>query len=176
MINVKQVTMNTDKELFIAAVLFLLLHPMSLTKEPAAKRERKALLRSLNRLLATARNDMDNVRYLKIVHEASDACIAAFEKMTLRSCTKERLTAVSPSGLIDAFKYRNIDLIKLVNIPEEHMRSMRIIYSDSNLAFPSLMYANRIIFEMEERIDKIDELDDNAIVQKSRKLVEAHAA
>jgi len=161
----------SDKELMVISVMFLTLFPDSQIKKAICKRERKAIIRAFNKAIAIARNTLDKPHYLKIVYEANDVRIRAFEKMSLEGCNKERLSMVSPSGMIDNFNKKDPSLLSRVEIKDSHLESIRKAYSESNVGFTSLMYVNRLLDEIDKGLENIKEVSDEEIMEISNNIV-----
>jgi len=164
----------SDKELMAIAALFLTMHESSKNKNIKDKRERKAIMRSINKQLAIASKVMIRTQYLKVVHEASAVRLRAYKEMDLEGMSRTRLNKVSPSGLIDSINKQDPSLLSRLNISEKHLESMRVKYANDNLTLASLMYGRRIVKEIEKGIENIKSITDEEIMEVSKKLVEEH--
>jgi len=154
-------TIPSRKEVYVASIIFLLLFSID-KNDKVAKIPRKQILRATMKQLAIFRNHNPKL-YLKIVNVASDSLLSIKEKMVTANIDAREHLKITPSGLLDSLEFRSPGILDIFSYREKDRTALSNAYKASNLNFYSLMYANRLLSEIDISLEKVEAMDEKAL-------------
>jgi len=162
-------TLN-EKQVVVGLVVYLLLSYID-KNDTTAKTQRKRILRDVSRELAKYRNK-HRLMYLKLAYESNDILQRIYDKMVLEQVDKEKLSAITPSGLLDYLDKKDPSLLEPFMFPVNQRKILTMKYNKSNLGFQSLMYVNRLLEEIDAALENARNMSDEELKQKTVEIME----
>ena len=158
-----------EKQVVVGLVIYLLLSYID-KNDTTAKTQRKRILKDVSRELAKYRNK-HRLMYLKLAYESNDILQRVYDKMVLEQVDKKKLSAITPSGLLDYLDKKDPSLLKPFKFPENQRKILTKKYINSNLGFQSLMYVNRLLEEIDTALENARNMTDEELKKKTVELM-----
>lgn len=145
-----------ERKLLLGSAIFLLL--FSIGNDNVCKRTRKKVVRVIKKELAIIRttSGMSRAEYLKLVTDSSILIQNAQSKMVIKSTKGVPMSHVDPGKMLTIMSDAIPDLFFTLNIDKSDISEMNKCYETTMLGFPTLMFVNRLLEEIDNYIKDLD--------------------
>jgi len=157
-----------ERQVVLTAAIYLILDPY--VKDPVCKIPMKKICRSAKKALKIYKNQdgIEHKYYADLGKLAYDTKIAAYEKMVLEDSANGPINKINPYVLITTFQKKHPDLMEMLEIDDRTMDQLKSIYKNTGLLLPSIMYVNRIVNTLKEKVNEFKEKECDMPISATR--------